>query len=198
MRSPFCGLAAGVGGWGDKGSDPCPGTQPRPLSPSQPERGRFVHFHSVTFWVGNAKQVRPGQGVGRGRGWARGPPDASGIGPWEGRVRASAGTSVEGQTLWACLHGRGGPRQEPRRRPRGVREQPFCRQGWPDGAGKLGGGSPRGPQAGAAARTNPTRPPLRSRPRPSTAARWAFSRWPTRAWRRVPGRWSATWSSKGR
>lgn len=23
----------------------------------QPERGRFLHFHSVTFWVGNAKQA---------------------------------------------------------------------------------------------------------------------------------------------
>nr|XP_048303264.1 4-hydroxyphenylpyruvate dioxygenase isoform X2 [Myodes glareolus] len=35
-----------------------------------------------------------------------------------------------------------------------------------------------------------------SRLPPSTATRWALSRWPTGAWRRVPGRWSVTSSSK--
>uniref|UniRef100_A0A8C8Z1F0 4-hydroxyphenylpyruvate dioxygenase n=1 Tax=Prolemur simus TaxID=1328070 RepID=A0A8C8Z1F0_PROSS len=36
--------------------DSLSGTQPHP-SLLQPERGRFLHFHSVTFWVGNAKQA---------------------------------------------------------------------------------------------------------------------------------------------
>lgn len=37
--------------------DPLPGLSLAPSLLLQPEKGRFLHFHSVTFWVGNAKQV---------------------------------------------------------------------------------------------------------------------------------------------
>ncbi|KAK1328621.1 hypothetical protein QTO34_012194 [Cnephaeus nilssonii] len=57
MRNRLCTLARLEVKGADQGGDPPPGTQSHPLSPSQPERGRFLHFHSVTFWVGNAKQA---------------------------------------------------------------------------------------------------------------------------------------------
>lgn len=71
MRNRLCTLARLEVKGADQGGDPPPGTQSHPLSPSQPERGRFLHFHSVTFWVGNAKQVeawaRPWSGQRAGR-----------------------------------------------------------------------------------------------------------------------------------
>ncbi|KAM4827569.1 4-hydroxyphenylpyruvate dioxygenase isoform 2-T2 [Thomomys bottae] len=38
-------------------SDKGPKPQLHPFFLPQPEKGRFLHFHSVTFWVGNAKQA---------------------------------------------------------------------------------------------------------------------------------------------
>lgn len=62
-----------------------PGIQLQPSSVLQPERGRFLHFHSVTFWVGNAKQVERLEG-------AEGKPEGllKGAGPswiWDWLVR---------------------------------------------------------------------------------------------------------------
>lgn len=59
-------LGAGVETGDQGGGQGTPLLSASPLLSSQPERGRFLHFHSVTFWVGNAKQVEA-----RARRWGR-------------------------------------------------------------------------------------------------------------------------------
>lgn len=75
-------LTSGIEGGTRRGlGDPSPLTLFRPTSrdsvlPFSPQPGAgadSLHFHSVTFWVGNAKQVEAKQVLGLGRGQARGP-----------------------------------------------------------------------------------------------------------------------------
>lgn len=94
--------------WGGQGNL-LPGTHPPRSSLMQPERGRFLHFHSVTFWVGNAKQVERLDVRGCG-GWGRAEDKPKGLlkgaGPswnWDWLVRGEDPGQARTGTLEPCF-----------------------------------------------------------------------------------------------